>query len=191
MPIPGSDADQYELSIPANSLVGIALRELTFLGNWHEERILLDAIPFLRISGGWLLGGGGVDPEVSPAYLLAELDYTRDAPPEQRIVLYRRAFRLTAGFRPAIRGQLLLRLRQEVAHLGGEGALDLLLQAFPTQPGDDVYASVVNELWRNARDPESRRMARKVAGALQSQWPDAPWDSLAPDLLRASADEAG
>ena len=191
MPIPESDAAQYELSIPANSLVGIALRELTFLGNWHEERILLDAIPFLRISGGWLLGGGGVDPEVSPAYLLAELDYTRDAPPEQRIELYRRAFRLTAGFRPAIRGQLLLRLRQEVAHLGGEGALELLLQAFPAQPGDDVYASVVNELWRNARDPESRRMASKVAGALQSQWPDAPWDSLAPDLLRASVDEAG
>ena len=179
MPVPGTTASDYELSIPATSLVGIALRELNFLGNWHEERIMLDAIPFLRISEGWLLGGAGKNPEVSPAYLLADLDYSRNAGPEQRIALYKRAFRLTES-RPAIREQLLLRLREEVRNFPGRDVLDVLLQTFPSEPDDVTYISVVKEFWRTAEDPDHRMHARKAVDALQSAWPDAPWDSLKP-----------
>lgn len=57
MPVPGAHPDEYDFLAASTSVAGIALRELAFLSNWSVERFLLELVPFIPISDGWLLEG--------------------------------------------------------------------------------------------------------------------------------------
>jgi hypothetical protein len=187
-PAPASwvDPTDYDVQVAPTSLAGIALKESTFLANWHEERILLDCVPFLKVSEGWLLGGAG-NPIVAPLYLLAELDYSRDASPQQRAELYKLCFGAFAELRtPSMRKQLLLRLREDIRSLDPQVAYELILQAAPADPSDEDYLRLINELWRNGKAEDSRLKASQIAKDLSFKWPSYSFSALDVELRIAS-----
>lgn len=57
MPGGGTHPEEYDFQAPSTSVAGIALRELAFLSNWSVEHFLLELVPFMPISNGWLLEG--------------------------------------------------------------------------------------------------------------------------------------
>jgi hypothetical protein len=186
-PTPSIHPEEYNVNVPPTSLAGIALREISLLGIWHEEHIILDCAPFLRMSEGWLLGGaaGRGDALVAPAYVLAELDYSRDMEPSQRADLYQRSFEAIVGLRsPNLRVQLLLRLREDIRKFSTETVSELLSMAAPTEPTDETYVSVINELWRYGKGA-LRIEALKMAKNLRQEWPSYSFDTLDPGLRRA------
>lgn len=53
----GTHPQETDFQAPSTSVAGIALRELAFLSNWSVEHFILELVPFIPISDGWLLEG--------------------------------------------------------------------------------------------------------------------------------------
>ncbi|MGH3377684.1 MAG: NACHT domain-containing protein [Actinoallomurus sp.] len=182
--------ESYDLSVPASTYLGISIREMGFLPNWHTAMLLLQSVPYLRAMGGeqvrWWKGEHGA---VLPVYLLSLLDYAKDAPAWERARCYAPGLEALESF-PALQEQILLRLRDDARTLPVATTVDLLREAARVPPSE-AYFDVVNDLWtRNSGKTTpgigGRGMIIALARALRQKWPDADLDRLAPGLRTAT-----
>lgn len=159
-----SDAfTSYEASILAATHAGRAFREAAFAPSWHNNMLLLLAIPSIRAIGGDVRRERDDDTLFLPGYLLALLDFTLDAEPEERVALYRRCADLMHSH-PDLREQLLLRLRQDAWRIPPDVFVELLTTASNTE----VHANSVEFLkkWNKELDHQITRIV-DAASALR------------------------
>lgn len=104
-----------------------------------------------------------------PGYLLAQLDYTRDADPGERAALYQHSMDTMGSF-PDIVRQLLLRLREDAVRFDPTTVISLLRAASRTEPGE-LYIMLVNELWWRLDDNRHKQAAITLMTQVASTWP--------------------
>lgn len=78
--------------------------------------------------------------------------------------------------------QLLLRLREDIRNLDSQVAYELVLQAAPADPSDEDYLQLINELWRNGKDEDSRLKAHQIVKDLWFKWPGYSFSALDEEL---------
>jgi CheY-like chemotaxis protein len=183
------DAKAYDLAVPASSYLGLSIRELAFLPNWHTGMLLLQAVPYLRAMGEQIRWRRGEDGAVLPAYLLSLLDYTKETPAWERVRYYTPCFESLPAF-PALVRPVLLRLREDARSLPVATTVDLLREAACVPPSE-TYIDIVNDLWGRLSGKTSpgiggRGMVIALVRALRQKWPDADLDGLAPGLRSAA-----
>ena len=184
------EPEAYDLSVPPGTYLGLSIRELGFLPNWHTAMLLLQSVPYLKATGGeqirWWKGEGGA---ILPVYLLSLLDYTKGVPAFERVRHYAPAIEALEAF-PALQEQVLLRLRDDARTLPVAMTVDLLREASRVRPVE-AYFDVVNDLWAwnsGTTTPGigGRGMIVALVRALRQKWPDAELNRLA-GSLRAAA----
>jgi len=158
----------FDASIHPASFVGRAFRYAAFIPNWHASLLLLQAIPFIRATGDEIRreSAGAV---TLPGYLLAQLDFTKDAAAEERAALYQHCLETLGSFPDMVR-QLLLRLREDTWRFPPATIISLLRAASGTEP-DELYITLVNELWQRAGDNRDRQATISLLNQLFSTWP--------------------
>jgi hypothetical protein len=170
----------YEARLPYASLAGRIFRDITFAPSWQTGMLLLQGIPFLQATGGEIrfqISGGTL---ALPGYMLAHLDYTRGASPEERAQLYDSyAAAMTAA--PVLLEQFLLRLQQE-ARVLPPGMAIYILRKINTHPPSGTYLTIVNDLWREPGPDGTREQLTALVRDIHLHWPDDPLDSLDSDL---------
>ena len=179
------DPKTCDLAVPASTYLGLSIRELAFLPNWHTGMLLLQAVPYLRTMGEQVRWRQGDDGAVLPAYLLSLLDFGKDAPAWERARYYSPSFEVLPSF-PALTQPVLLRLREDARTLPVATTVDLLREAACVPPSE-AYLDIVNDLWsRNSGKTTpgigGRGMVIALVRALRQKWPDADLDRLAPGL---------
>jgi hypothetical protein len=158
----------FEASIPAAGLAGRIFRELSFIPRWQTGLLLLQEIPFLRAFGGEIrfqLADGTL---ALPGYMLAHLDYTRDAPPDVRASLYESyagAFAADAQ----LREQFLLRLQQETAALSAITVIGVL-RAVRVVPPSRTFAAIVTDLWHKLQPRGDEDLMAELIYDIESTW---------------------
>jgi hypothetical protein len=178
----------YDIQVPSMTPAGRIIREAGFLPNWRAGMLLLQSVPFLRATGSTVRWYIEDDPFL-PGAMLAELDYTRDALPEQRAAMYRRYSTVMAGF-PELREQLLLRLRDDIHTLTPATAVELL-RAMSDGPPSRTYLDVIDRLWRRVvdgetrKDPRARQMIVALVKTVRRASSDTDLNRLSSDLLVA------
>lgn len=178
----------YDVQVSAVSTAGRIIREAGYLPSWRAGMLLLQSVPFLRATGSAIRWHIDDDPFL-PGALLAELDYTRDALPEQRAAMYRRYSTVMAGF-PELREQLLLRLRDDIHTLTPATAVELL-RAMSDGAPTPTQLDVIDRLWRRVvdtesrRDPRARQMIVALVKAVHRTSSNADLSRLSPDLIVA------
>jgi hypothetical protein len=183
------DPQAFDLAVPAATYLGISIREMGFLPNWHTGMLLLQSVPYLRTMGEQVRWRQGEDGAILPAYLLSLLDYAKDAPAWERAGFYAPCLEALAPF-PTLQKPLLLRLRDDARTLPIATTVDLL-RAAACVPPSEAYFDVVNDLWaRNSGKTTpgigGRGMIIALVRALRQQWPDADLERLAPGLRTAT-----
>jgi hypothetical protein len=178
----------FDASIHPASLAGRAFRYAAFVPEWHASLLLLQAIPSIRATGGdirrereGLLA--------LPGYLLAQLDFTKDAAPEERATLYQHSLEILGSFPDMVR-QLLLRLRDDAQRFHTATMISLLRAAARTEP-DELYITVVNELWRRLDDNQEKQATISLMAQLGSTWPHVAHKGLDRPLLTAVKKASG
>jgi hypothetical protein len=144
----------FDAAIRPASLAGRVFRDAAFTPEWHTSLLLLQTIPSIRAIGdetrredeGTL---------TLPGYLLAQLDFTKDAAPEERAALYQHCLD-TQGSSPEIVRQLLLRLREDAWRFHPAELISLLRAASRTEPGE-LYVSLINDLWWRLDDSRDQQ----------------------------------
>lgn len=184
------DPKSYDLSVPPSTYLGLSIREMGFLPNWHTAMLLLQSVPYLRAMGGeqirWWKGEDGA---ILPVYLLSLLDYTKTGPAWERAQHYMPCFEALKSF-PALQEPILLRLRDDARTLPVATMVDLLREASCVPPSE-AYFDVVNDLWARNSGKTSpgiggRGMIIALARALRQKWPDADLERMAPGLRTAT-----
>ncbi len=181
--------ESFDLTAPARTDLGMAIREMAFLPNWRTGMLLLQAVPYLRTLGDQVRWRQGEDGAVLPAYLLALLDYGRDTPAWERAKCYAPGLAALAAF-PGLEKQILLRLRDDARTLPVATTVDLLREAACVPPSE-AYFDVVNDLWAKNSGKTTpgiggRGMIIALARSLRQKWPEADLDRLAPGLRSAA-----
>lgn len=180
----------YDLSAPPGTYLGLSIRELGFLPNWHTAMLLLQSVPYLRAMGGeqirWWKGEKGA---VLPAYLLSLLDYGKSVPAWDRAQQYGPCLEALRSF-PALQDPILLRLRDDARTLPVATTVDLLREASCVPPSE-AYFDIVNDLWARHSGKTTpgiggRGMVIALARALRQKWPDTDMDRLSPGLRHAA-----
>jgi hypothetical protein len=172
----------YQARLPHASLGGRIFRELTFTPSWHTGMLLLQEIPFLQATGGEIRFQADDGALSLPGYMLADLDYSRDADPDDRIQLYHSyATEMTAD--PALLEQFLLRVHRETP-VFPPGMVIYLLRTVNTLSPTPTYLAIVNHLWRGLTSDGTREQLAALVRDIHLQWPDNPLDSLDGDLRR-------
>jgi hypothetical protein len=158
----------FEASIRPASLAGRAFRNIALIPNWHASLLLLQTVPSIRAIGDetrreteGILG--------LPGYLLAQLDFTKDAAPDERAALYQHSLDSMGTF-PDIVRQLLLRLREDASRFHPNELASLLRAASRTEP-DELYISLVNDLWRRLDDTDQKQETIRLITDVHSAWP--------------------
>ena len=178
--VPGDHATEYDVlltpgdpisfdaSIHPASLAGRVFRYAAFIPNWHASLLLLQAVPAIRAIGDEIRRE--TDGALTlPGYLLAQLDFTKDAGPEERAALYQHSLDTTASL-PDIARQILLRLREDAGRFPPATMISLLRAASRIEP-DELYIMLVNELWRRLDDSGEKQAATSLMVQLCSTWP--------------------
>ena len=171
----------YEARLPYASLGGRIFRDLAFIPSWHSGMLLLQEIPFLQATTGGEIRFQASDGTLAlPGYMLAHLDYTRGAPPEERIQLYDSyATAMTAD--PLLLDQFLLRLQQEIPAIQ-PGMVIYLLRKVNTLPPSRPYVAIMNRIWREPAHDGTRKQLAALVRDIHLHWPDNPLDGLDSDL---------
>ncbi|HEV2376806.1 MAG TPA: hypothetical protein VGS19_32110 [Streptosporangiaceae bacterium] len=164
-----ADVIPFDVALDPLSRAGVALKEAAFTPDWHTSMLLLPTVPYLRAAGGELRieqPGGAL---VLSACVLAHLDYTRDASPEDRARFYEWFIEAMTSNLPLAR-QLLLRLREDARAFPVKVTVALLRTARNIVP-IPLYTDLVNELWkraartsRKADSSEVRLLMAEIAG---------------------------
>jgi hypothetical protein len=184
------EPEAYDLSVPPGTYLGLSIREMGFLPNWHTAMLLLQSVPYLKAMGGeqirWWKGEGGA---ILPVYLLSLLDYAKDVPPFERAGHYAPAIEALESF-PALQDQVLRRLRDDARTFPVATTVDLLREAGRVRP-TNAYFDVVNDLWarsagKTAPGIGGRGMIIALVRALRQKWPDADLEYLAFSLRSAA-----
>jgi hypothetical protein len=184
------EPEAYDLSVPPGTYLGLSIREMGFLPNWHTAMLLLQSVPYLKAMGGeqvrWWKGEVGA---ILPVYLLSLLDYTKGVPPFERAHYYAPSIEALESF-PALQEQVLLRLRDDARTLPVATTVDLLREASRVRP-TEAYFDVLNDLWarsagKTAPGIGGRGMIVALVRALRQKWPDADLDHLAFSLRSAA-----
>jgi hypothetical protein len=170
----------YEAGLPHAGLAGRIFRELTFTPSWHTGMLLLQEIPFLQATGGEIRFQAADGTLALPGYMLAHLDYSRSAPPQERIQLYDSyASTMTADDR--LLEQFLLRLQQETHVIPPDIVISLLRKVNTLSPSE-TYLAIMNHLWRESAPDGTREQLATLVRDIRLHWPDNPLDTLDIDL---------
>ena len=176
------DPISFDASIRPASLAGRAYRDAAFIPSWHASMLLLQAVPAIRATGDEVRRE--TDGTLTlPGYLLAQLDFTKEAAPEERAALYQHSLDTTARL-PDIARQILLRLREDATRFPPATVISLLRAAARTEP-DELYIMLVNELWRRLDDSDEKQVTISLMVQLSSTWPHITRMGLDRDLLAA------
>lgn len=179
--VPGDQATEYDVlltpgdpisfdaTIYPASLAGRAFRYAAFIPNWHASVLLLQTIPAIRATGDEIRRETE-GTRTLPGYLLAQLDFTKDAAPEERAALYQHSLDTMASL-PDIVRQILLRLREDAGRFPPAAVISLLRAASRTEP-DDLYIMLVNELWWRLDDSDEKQATIGLMAQLCNTWPD-------------------
>jgi hypothetical protein len=176
------DPISFDASIYPASLAGRAFRYAAFIPNWHASVLLLEAVPAIRATGDEIRRESEGTLTL-PGYLLAQLDFTKDAAPEVRAALYQHSLDTMASF-PDIVRQLLLRLREDAGRFDPATLISLLRIASRTEPGE-LYIMLINELWWRLDDNREKAETIGLVAKLCSTWPHITRMSLDRHLLAA------
>jgi hypothetical protein len=182
------DPISFDTSIYPASLAGRAFRYAAFIPNWHAGVLLLQAVPAIRATGDEVRRESEGTRSL-PGYLLAQLDFTKDAAPEERAALYQHSLDTMASFPDVVR-QLLLRLREDAGRFDPATLISLLRIASRTEP-DELYIMLINELWRRLDDNHEKAETISMMAQLCSTWPHITRMSLDRHLLAAVKTASG
>jgi len=150
--------------------------------------LLLQAVPAIRAIGDDIRRESDGTLTL-PGYLLAQLDFTKDAAPGERAALYQHSLNTLASF-PDIVRQLLLRLREDAGRLDPATVITLLRAASRTEP-DELYIMLVNELWRRLDDDREKQATISLMTQLCRTWPHITRMDLDRHLLAAVKTASG
>jgi NACHT conflict system protein len=184
------EPEGFDVRVPPGTYLGLSIRELGFLPNWHTAMLIVQSVPYLKAMGGeqirWWKGEVGA---ILPVYLLSLLDYNKAVPPFERAGYYAPALEALESF-PALQEQVLRRLREDARTLPVATTVDLLREASRVRP-EDAYFDVVNDLWarsagKTAPGIGGRGMIVALVRALRQKWPDADLERLAFSLRSAA-----
>jgi hypothetical protein len=182
------DPISFDASIYPASLAGRAFRYTAFIPNWHASVLLLQAVPVIRATGDEVRRESeGI--RTLPGYQLAQLDFTKDAAPEERAALYQHSLDTMASF-PDIVRQLLLRLREDAGRFDPATLISLLRIASRTEP-DELYIMLINELWWRLDDDREKAETISLMAQLASTWPHITRMGLDRHLLAAVKTASG
>lgn len=198
--VPGDHATEYDVlltpgdpisfnvSIHPASLAGRVFRYAAFIPNWHASMLLLQTVPAIRATGDEIRRETEGTLTL-PGYLLAQLDFTKDAAPEERAALYQHSLDTTASL-PDIVRQILLRLREDAGRFPPATVISLLRAASRTEP-DELYIMLVNELWWRLDDNDEKQATISLMVQLSSTWPHITRIGLDRHLLAAVKTASG
>ena len=158
----------FDAAISPGSLADRTFRDAALLPNWHASMLLLQSVPSIRATSDDIRRDNEGTLTL-PGYLLAQLDYTKDAAPAERAALYQHSLDTMASF-PDIARQLLLRLREDAVRFDSATVISLLRAASCTEPGD-LFITLVNELWWRLDDNRDKQAAITLMTQLASTWP--------------------
>jgi hypothetical protein len=176
----------YEAEIPFSSIAGRAFRDIAFTPDWHSSMLLLHTVPYIRAAGGELryqLRDGTL---TLPGYLLANLDYAREAPPIVRCKLYE-SCAIVMATSPELTQQFIGRLRQETQDFLITSVVEILgkINAYPPS---EAYLGIVNALWQRANSESDRASVVELAWGLRTGWPDEMLTTLDEELRNLAGD---
>jgi hypothetical protein len=178
--VPGDQATDYDVlltaggpisfdaSIHPTSLAGRAFRHAAFIPNWHASLFLLQAVPAIRATGDEIRRESEGTLTL-PGYLLAQLDFTKDAAPQERAAFYQHSLDTMASF-PDIVREILLRLREDAGRFPPATLISLLRAGSRTEP-DELYIMLVNELWWRLDYSNEKQATIGLMVQLCSTWP--------------------
>lgn len=118
-----------------------------------------------------------------PGYSLAQLDYTRDSPPEDRAELYKDCADAMATY-PELQEQLLLRLQDDAAKFPASIVIDLLRRTTTPAPAKP-YIALLNDRWRRLDGTAEIQALTELLADRWTAWPDNARESLDHQLTSA------
>jgi hypothetical protein len=170
----------YDVAIPFSSIAGRAFRDAAFVPDWHTAMLLLQTVPYLRVTGGevrYQVPDGALS---LPGHLLAELDYARGTGSGDRGALYA-AYAGDVAVTPVLKAQFLDRLRQDAPDLPVI-SVARILQPLAAAPFSDTYLTIVNSLWARADSAEETAAVLRLAAEGANSAPPGALAMLHPDL---------
>jgi hypothetical protein len=176
------DPISFDASIHPGGIAGRAFRDVALIPNWHASLFLLQAVPAIRATSDDIRRESEGTLTL-PGYLLAQLDYSKDAAPRERAALYQHGLDTMASFPDVVR-QLLLRLRDDAGRFDPATVLSLLRAASRTEPGE-LYIILINELWWRLDDNREKQATISLVTQLASTWPHITRMGLDRHLLAA------
>ena len=159
----------FDVAIPAHTYAGRAFRDLAYFPNWHTSLLLLQTVPFIRATGGEVRRVYNDGPGFLPGYLLAQLDYTREADVNERWQLYQHCMNFMSTF-PELCEELLRRLRGDAWKFAPADIIDLLRSASSVPP-TETYISLINELWWRVQSEPEKMVVIDMIGKVRDSWP--------------------
>jgi hypothetical protein len=178
----------YVADIPFSSIAGYAFRNIAFIPEWHSSMLLLHSVPYLRAVGGEVrhqLSDGTLS---LPGYMLAHLDYSREADPRTRCELYE-AYAGVMAASPELKEQFLSRLRQDMADYTVNSVVRIMRKMDSHAPVE-LHVRIVNALWERAYSESEKESVVDLVSHLCTAWPYVP-DMLNEELHNLAAQSGG
>jgi energy-coupling factor transporter ATP-binding protein EcfA2 len=158
----------YDVNIPPFSTAGRAFRDAAFLPSWHIGVFLLQSIPAIRALHGEVRWQGSEDIGLLPGYLLAMLDYSRDATPHDRATHYAYCLDMMAT-NPQAYEQLMMRSYYDAPTFPPSLVVSLLRRANVVAPTRSA-AAIVNHLWLRSDLGDNRPEVAKLVSDILGDW---------------------
>ncbi len=160
----------YDAEIPPFSIAGRVFRDMAFTPDWHAAMLLLHSVPYLRATGGeirYQLGDGTL---ALPGYMLAHLDNTVGLDQSTRLELYEAYAGAMAASRQ-LQGQLLVRLRGEIAHFTVASVIGVM-RLMNISSLAQTSAGILNALWESAKSDSDRQSIAQFVSDVHAARPE-------------------
>jgi len=182
------DQMSYHAAIPFSSIAGYAFRNIAFTPEWHIAMLLLHSVPYLRVVGGDIrqqLSDGTLS---LPGYMLADIDYSREAGPDTRCELYE-AYASAMAASPELKEQFLDRLRQDMPDFPVTSVVRILRKMGSYVPVE-THVVIVNALWERSDSESDKESVVDLVSRLCAAWPYVP-EMLNKELRNRAAQSGG